>query len=172
MSGELGESRVGEGANHHGIEHARHDDGRIANGLAASQLGIAGREEDRLATKLDHPGLKRQAGTGGCLLEDHPQYTIFQRLEQNAALAQVLQLDAATNQAVELLGRAVHQGKKMPCAHINYLVLPQSKAEAFAGKKRPYDRGSHEKRRNGKGAILSRKSSQAQINLNIPVTEL
>ncbi|MNF62755.1 hypothetical protein D3C84_444400 [compost metagenome] len=117
IRGELGQGAVGEGADHHRIEHARHDDGGIANRLAAAELGVAWREENRLAAQLDHAGLERQAGTGRGLLEDHPQYAVLQRLEQHAPVAQVLQLDAAADQAHQLLRCAVLQREKVSCAH-------------------------------------------------------
>ena len=114
---ELGQGAVGEGADHHGVEHARHDDGAIANGFAAAQLGIAWRQEDRLAAQLDHAGFEGQAGTGRGLFEDHAQHTILQGLEEYAAVTQVLQLDASTDHTDQLIGRAIHQGEKVPCAH-------------------------------------------------------
>ncbi|MNF67865.1 hypothetical protein D3C84_496930 [compost metagenome] len=121
MCGEFGERAVGEGADHHRIEHARHDDGAIADRLATAELGIARRQEDGLAAELDHAGLEGETGTGGSLLEDHPQHTAFQGLVTHASVAQILQLGASTDQAVQLLGSTVHQGEKMPSAHGYYL---------------------------------------------------
>jgi len=86
-------------------------------GLAAAQLGIARRQEDGLAAELDHAGFEGHAGAGRRLLEDHPEHAVFQRLEQYAAVTQVFKLNASTEHADQLFGRAIHQGEKVPCAH-------------------------------------------------------
>ncbi len=108
---------MGEGADHHRIEHARHDDGGIADRLATAQLSVTRREEDGLAAELDHAGFERQAGAGRGLLEDHAQYAILQRLEQHAAVTQVLQLHTAADQAHQFIRCAIHQREKVSCAH-------------------------------------------------------
>ncbi|MNT38253.1 hypothetical protein D3C72_1744390 [compost metagenome] len=117
VGGEFGQVAVGKGTDHHGVEHARHDDGTVADRLATAQLGVAWRQEDRLAAELDHAGLKGDSGAGRGFLENHPQDAVFQRLEQYAAVTQVLELNASTDHADQLFGRAIHQGEKVPCAH-------------------------------------------------------
>lgn len=117
VGGEFGQGAVGEGADHYRVKHARHNDRAVTDRLAATQLGVARRQEDRLATQLDHAGFERDAGARRGLLEDHPQYAVFQRLEQYAAVTQVLELNASTDHADQLFGRAIHQGEKVPCAH-------------------------------------------------------
>ncbi len=108
---------MGVGTDHHHIEHARQHDGAVADRLATAQLGVARGQEDGLAAELDHAGLERHAGTGGGLLEDHAQHAVFQRLEQHASLAQVLQLDAAADHPEQFVGGEVQQGEKVPSAH-------------------------------------------------------
>jgi len=49
--------------------------------------------------------------------ENHPEHAVFQRLEQYAAVTQVFELNASTDHADQLFGRAIHQGEKVPCAH-------------------------------------------------------
>jgi hypothetical protein len=77
VGGEFGQGAVGVGTDHHRIEHARHDDGAVADRLATAQLGVTGRQEDRLAAELDHAGLERHAGAGRGFLEDHPSTRFF-----------------------------------------------------------------------------------------------
>ncbi|MNH20042.1 hypothetical protein D3C79_797950 [compost metagenome] len=108
---------MGKGTDHHRIEHARHDDGAVANRLATAQLGVPWREEDGLAAELDHAGFERQAGAGRGLFEDHPQHAVFQRFEQYAAVTQVLQLDTSTDHTEQFVGCEIHQGEKVPSAH-------------------------------------------------------
>ncbi|MNM63384.1 hypothetical protein D3C81_747500 [compost metagenome] len=117
MCGEFGQGAVGMGTDHYRIEHARHDDGAVADRFAAAQLGVAWRQEDGLAAELDHAGLERHAGTGRGLLEDHAQHAVLQGLEQHASLAQVLQLDAAADHPEQFVGGEVQQGEKVPSAH-------------------------------------------------------
>ena len=117
VGGEFGQGAVGKGSDHHRIEHARHDDRAVTDRLATAQLRIARRKEDRLAAELDHAGLERDPRARGGLLENHPQDAVFQRLEQYAAVTQVLELNASTDHADQLFGRAIHQGEKVPCAH-------------------------------------------------------
>src|SRR5690606_15008815 len=90
-------------------------------------------------------------------------YATLQRLEQNAALAQILQFASATNQALELLGRAVKQREKMPCAHINYLYCRCAQARRIREEEGLATGGRVGGDETGKGAILSRKSWRAQI---------
>ena len=117
IGGEFGQGAVGKRTDHHRIEHARHDNGAVADRLATAQLGVARRQEDRLATELDHAGFERNTGAGRGLLENHPEHAVFQRLEQYAAVTQVFELNASTDHADQLFGRAIHQGEKVPCAH-------------------------------------------------------
>ena len=117
VGGEFGQGAVGKGTDHHRIEHARHDDGAVADRLAATQLGVTRGEEDRLAAELDHAGFEGQPGTGRGLLEDHPQHAVFQGLEEYAAVTQVFQLDPSTDHADQFIGGEVHQGEKVPSAH-------------------------------------------------------
>ncbi|MOA06056.1 hypothetical protein D3C78_1256770 [compost metagenome] len=118
VGGEFGQGAVGKGADHHRVEHARHDDGAVADRLAAAQLGIARGQENRLAAELDHAGFERQPGPGRGFLEDHPQYAVFQGFEQYAAVTQVLQLDASTDHTEQFVGCEIHQGEKVPSAHV------------------------------------------------------
>jgi len=53
------------GAHHDRIDHPRQDPRGIFDGLAASKLGVAGRQEDRMATETLHPGLERDPRAGG-----------------------------------------------------------------------------------------------------------
>ncbi|MCY1174397.1 hypothetical protein D9M73_145980 [compost metagenome] len=117
VGGEFGQVAVGKGTDHHGVEHARHDDRAVADRLATAQLGVAGRQEDRLATELDHAGFEGNSGAGRGLFENHPEHAVFQGLEQYAAVTQVFELNASTDHADQLFGRAIHQGEKVPCAH-------------------------------------------------------
>lgn len=117
VRGEFRQGGVGEGADHHAVEHPRHDPGAVADRLAAAELGVARGEEDRLAAELDHPGFEGQAGTGRSLLEDHAQDPALQRLVEHASVAQVLQLAAAADQTDQLFGAVIHKREKVPYAH-------------------------------------------------------
>lgn len=108
---------MGEGADHHRVEHARHDDGSIADRLATAQLGVARREEDGLATELDHAGFEGQAGASRGLLEDHAQHAILQRLEKYPTVAQILQLDASADQSHQFVRCVIHHREKVSDAH-------------------------------------------------------
>ncbi|MNU91893.1 hypothetical protein D3C71_817970 [compost metagenome] len=117
VGGKFGQIAVGKGSDHHRVEHARHDNRAVADRLATAQLGITRRQENSLAAELDHAGFEGNAGAGRRLLEDHPEHAVFQGLEQYAAVTQVLELNASTDHADQLFGRAIHQGEKVPCAH-------------------------------------------------------
>src|SRR5690606_29143013 len=105
------------------------------------------------------------AGTGRGFLEDHSQHAVFQRLEDHVAVAQVFQLDGAAQQAVQLLGSAIHQRKKVPCAHFHYLNY---NAVRLGGEKRQHNQKDlrYEVARGdemGKGRILSGNVASVQI---------
>ncbi|MNM83949.1 hypothetical protein D3C81_960210 [compost metagenome] len=118
VGGEFGQGAVGVGTDHHHVEHARQHDGTVADRLATAQLGVARGQEDGLAAELDHAGFERQPGTGRGFLEDHPQHAVFQGFEQYAAVTQVLQLDASTDHTEQFVGCEIHQGEKVPSAHV------------------------------------------------------
>ena len=79
MTGTLGVARelldvlVGEGADHDAVHVARQDARRVGDRLAAAELDVARRQEERVAAQLVGADLERDAGAGGRLHEDHRQ---------------------------------------------------------------------------------------------------
>ncbi|MNZ19121.1 hypothetical protein D3C78_361450 [compost metagenome] len=132
IGGELGEVAVGEGADHHRIDHPRHHLGAVGDRLAAAELGVARREEDRLAAELDHAGLEGNPGPGRGLLEDHAQYAVLQGFVEDSSITQVLQLAAAADQADQFVGRVIQHREKVTCAHGLPTTYSQYRTEVLA----------------------------------------
>jgi len=64
---------VAEGAHHDRVAVAAEDPRRVAERLAAADLGPLRRQVDRVAAELEHADLERDAGARRRLLEDHAE---------------------------------------------------------------------------------------------------
>src|SRR5690554_5440528 len=98
------------------------------------ELGVPWGQEDGLASQLDHAGFEGHPGPGGGFLEDHSEHPILQRLVDYPLAVQILQLDAALEQAGQLCLGTIHPREKMPYCH---LVLPD-RDRRLAGTRTPY----------------------------------
>ena len=116
VGGKFGQGTVGESTDHHRIKHARLTWRSRRSARHAPVACRAAKERSPGRAELDHAA-SNGSGAGRGFLEDHPQHAVFQRLEQYAAVTQVLELNASTDHADQLFGRAIHQGEKVPCAH-------------------------------------------------------
>jgi len=70
VGGELIDDVLAEGPHHHRIDIARHDPGHVLQRLGASQLGVAGGQENDLPAEPVHCRLERDPGPGRGFLED------------------------------------------------------------------------------------------------------
>ncbi len=107
MRGKTLDDLLAEGADHDDVDHARDHLRRILDRLAAPQLGVAGVEEDGVATELVDAGLERQARTSRVFLEDHGQRAIVQRMPCLVVLELGLQNPCAVQQVLVLVGSQV-----------------------------------------------------------------
>jgi hypothetical protein len=109
MGGEHLHRLLLEGADHDRIDHARDDPRAVLDRLAASELGVARREEERMTAELDHAGLEGDAGAGRGLLEDHRQRPAGERLEVLAGGAHPLEFSGARDQRSGLVQAQIEQ---------------------------------------------------------------
>src|SRR5690606_39158749 len=64
---------VVEGADHDPVDVTREDARGVLDRLPASELDVAGRQEERVPAELEGPDLERDSRPGRALLEDHRQ---------------------------------------------------------------------------------------------------
>ena len=99
----------------HPRQHARH----VADRLAAPQLDIARRQEERVPAQVVRPHFERDAGARGRFHEDHRQRLAGQRLARVPLGANVL---GEHEQAVELGGREVENAEEVAVGFHGTLV--------------------------------------------------
>ena len=79
LAGELVHLVLVVGADENRVDVAAQHPGRVGDGLAAPDLGVAVRNHDRVAPELGHPRFGAHPGSGRALAEDHRQGAAHER---------------------------------------------------------------------------------------------
>ena len=107
-------------AGHHNIDQVGKHFSRVADGLMTAQLDHAGTEVLGMAAQLFHCGFKGHAGSGGGLLEDHPQGLSLHQRRIVACLDALLDLQGQMDHVQQfLLCEVVRVDKVSQCFHDN-----------------------------------------------------
>ena len=103
ISGELLHLLMLEGADHHAVEVARQDARRVLDRLAAPDLQVAVREEERLPAELEHARLEGDARPRRGFLEDHAERLARENAVLYARLLHCLELSRQIEDRLYLL---------------------------------------------------------------------
>ena len=114
IGGEALERLVRVVADHHRIDHAREYARGVLHRLAAPDLGVLRRQEQRMAAELGHARLEGHARARGSLFEQHRQRAAGQRrLSRRLALER----DRVVDDAVDAVGTQIVQAEKVSQGH-------------------------------------------------------
>ena len=100
---------LSEGADHNTTEVTGQNARGVLNRLAAADLKIAGRKEQRLTAELVHTGLKGNACSCGGLLEDHTEGLTLENVVRNTVLLLVLELVGKVQNVDDLFSAEIKQ---------------------------------------------------------------
>ena len=89
---------------HDRVDIAGEDLCGVANRFRAAELHLGTREKERLPAELAHADVKRHAGTGRRLLEDHRQHLAGERLVGRAGLGRQLPCERVIEDHPQVIG--------------------------------------------------------------------
>ena len=109
--GELLHLLMLEGTDHHAVEIAREDASRILDRLAALDLQVAVREEERLPAELKHARLKGNARPRRGFFKDHAERLARENAVLYARLLHRLEFFGKSENRLDLLNGKIMDGK-------------------------------------------------------------
>ncbi len=111
--GELVDLGLVERPDHQSREEPREHERGVAVGLAACELELGGREEERHAAELRDPDLERDPGPGRGLVEDQADRPTRQHTELGPSCALGLQLVGEAEKRLQLVVRPVGDAREV-----------------------------------------------------------